>query len=324
MSFFILATVRTPPPKPPRLVRDSRNLWFESMDGSVVIPIARDGHPGPWRLLPRHEGLGVAPTELDVSAAPGVAGGFVEGVITTTRPTVLPLSLRTATQAEQWERVQELRDLTDPTVGMTRDGNFKVVCSSASGTRELVLAYRAGLEGDSMDLPHYERIVLQALAVQPFALDREERSAEFFIADTDAGFLAASPSDPEAVVFGDLSLAPSEVIGEDMPVVMTSAVPVYPTVEITGPADSVLITADTGLRIDVPTGVDAGDTLRIVMSPRAASIRLNGVPAAGKLALGSRRMPFTSGQNLIDVAAPGATSETKLVLTWRGGHRSLW
>lgn len=324
MTFFILATVRTAPPVPPRLVRDSRNLWLESMDGTVVIQIARDGHPGPWRLLPGHEGLGVAPTELDTSAAPGVAGGFVEGVITTTRPTVLPLSLRTKDQAEQWERVQELRDLTDPDVDMTRDGNFKLVCSSASGTRELTLAYRAGLEGDSMDLPHYERVVLQAVAVQPFALDREERSAEFFIADTDAGFLAASSSDPSAAVFSDLALSPSEVIGEDMPVTMTSAVPVYPTVEITGPADSVLITADTGLRIDIPTGVDAGDTLRIVMDPRRASIRLNGAPAAGKLALGSKRAPLVKGTNLIDVAAPGATSDTKLRLSWRGGHRSLW
>lgn len=324
MSFFILATVRQPPPLPPRLVRDSRNLWFESMDGTVVIPIARDGHPGPWRLLPDHDGLGVAPTELDLGATPGVPGGHVAGVITTSRPTVLPLSLRTTNQAEQWERVQELRDLTDPTVGMTRDGNFKLVCSSASGTRELVLAYRAGLEGKSMDLPHYERVVLTAVAVQPFALDREERSVEFFIADEDRGFLAASSGDTSADVFSDLELSPSEVIGEDMPVAMTSAVPVYPTIEITGPADSVLITADTGLRIDVPTGVDAGDTLRIVTDPRAAAIRLNGAPAAGKLALGSRRVPFAPGENRIDVAAPGATSDTMLRLTWRGAHRSLW
>jgi hypothetical protein len=321
VSFFILATVQTPPPVEPLPPLDTRSFWFESMDGQTVIPVGSETHPGPWHLEVGATGLGVAPTVVDAAGTPGAVGSSVRDVFTLTRDLLLPLGLNTRTQAEQWAAVQELRDLTDPTVGMTPDGNFRLVCSSESGTRQLTLAYLSGLEGEGQELPWRDRTVMSAAAPYPFAEDRAETTREFRLS---AGVLPFLDTEGTDNPWGTRQLAPSTVIGEGMDVTMTSAVPVYPTIEITGPVDSVLIESDTGLYINVPGGVDAGDTLRIVTDPRRKSIRLDGALAAGMVARGSRLVPFKAGSNLIDVTAPGATADTRLRLTWRGGYRSLW
>lgn len=320
MTYVIYATVRAPVPVD-HPVRDSRNIWLESMDGVTVIPIASEWHAAALSLLTGVQGFGVVPVDVRTGAVPGATGSLIEDVTTPDRPTLLPFSVKTQTQAQQWAAVQALRDLTDPHSGMTRDGNFRLVCSSASGVRQLTLAYRGGLEGDDLGLTTYDRFVLDCLAPYPYAQDRESRTLEFSLGGGEP-FLSASPGTD--LPWGTRQLAPSTVIGEGMAVEMTSAVPVYPTISITGPVDSVLITADSGLRIDIPTGVLAGQTLVIVTDPRAKSTRLDGALAAGKIARGSLYKPFTAGANTIDVVAPGATSDTRLALTWRGGYRSLW
>ncbi|MBD5787104.1 hypothetical protein IF650_13030 [Cellulosimicrobium terreum] len=322
MTFFILATVRQPPPPPEAVRLDSRDVWFESLDGTRKVSIPRPQHARVLRLLAGATGLGVAPSDLSIGGAPGVPGGFVEDVTYPVRTVQLPFAVRSRTQAEQWEVVQQLRDLTDPEEA-TRDAGFYLVCDSASGRRRLGLVYESGLEGAGRDTPFHDEFVLTCQAPQPFPEDLEETVVEYTVAASDAGFLAASASDPLALPFQELTLAPSDVIGEDMQLVMTSERPVHPWVEIVGPADSVLMTASTGLRIDVPTGVAAGSVLRIVADPRGASIRLNGAAAAGKLARGSRRAPFTKGTNVLDVAAPGATAATKIRMGWRGKYRGL-
>lgn len=321
MTFFILATVQTPPPVEPKPPLDSRKFWLESLDGSTVIPVGSETHSGPWHLEVGATGLEVAPTTIDAAGTPGAAGVQIKDVFTQAREVLLPLTLSTSGQAELRAAVEQMRALTDPTVGMTEAGNFRLVCASDAGTRHLTLAYLSGLEGEGAELPWHTRYVVSALAPYPFAEDRDELSREFKLGSGVSPFLAPAGTD---FPWGTRQLSPTTVIGEDMQVSMPSAVPVYPTVEIDGPATSVLITADTGLRIDVPTGVAAGSTLRVVMDPRRKSIRLNGALAAGKLARGSRLVPFTPGTNLIDVSAPGATSSTRLRLSWRGGNRSLW
>jgi hypothetical protein len=322
VSFFILASVQTVPPPVVRPAADIRRLWFESMDGSKVLSIAAPDHAGALRMLKGSQGLGVAPTELAVAGTPGVEGGFIEDVISTERPVIIPMSVLTKTQAEQWAIVQTLRDITDPTTDdMTRDGSFKLVADTASGRRELTLAYVSGLEGDSMDLPHYDRLVLQALAVQPFALDRESVRREFPLGTAEPFLSSTSGTDRP---WGTRQLAPSTVIGEGMVVQMVSGRPFFPTIELRGPASSATITSSTGLSIHVPAPIGAGKTLRIVTDPRAKSIRLDGALAAGRVARGSRFAPFLPGENVLDVVVPDATSETMLALEWRGRHRSLW
>lgn len=321
MTFFVLATVRSTsiPPKPEY---DSRRLWLESWDRSVVMPVPMDNLPHEMIAQRGILGLGVAPTDLATEGTPGVAGSRVVDVIERDRPIALPLAFIADTQVDLWSTIQRLRDLTDPTRDMTPDGNFRIVCSSASGVRQLNLAYRSGLEGDDLEYYGTDRAVLDLLAPLPYAQDREDQTIPFRLVSTPKPFLSSAAGTDKP--WGTRQLSSSRVATDATPVEMFSSVPVYPVIEITGPADSVLITAANGLRIDVPGGVLAGDTLRIVTDPRHKSIRLDGALAANMLARGSRLVPFSLGTTLVDVSAPGATADTLLRLTWRGLHRSPW
>src|SRR5690606_27294628 len=257
---------------------------------------------GPVRWRSGAVGLGTPPVDVYTAAAPSVPGSVVTDVATMTRQVLLPLTVGTDSWAETWAAIQRLRDITDPTGGVGPDGSFRLVARSASGTRQLGLVYRGGLEGDGQPSQVRQNLVLDLLAPQPFAEDREEQTRPYVLEQDTAPFLGG--------VWGEIYLVSSAVAGESTPVSMASAVPVYPTIEITGPADSVLITADSGLRV----GPD----------PRRESIRLAGGPAAGLPSLVSRLVPFGLGTALVDVSAPGATSATLLRLTWRGLHRGLW
>lgn len=327
MTFYVLATVRPTPPSPPPIAQDMRFLWLESWDGSMVIPIGGANHRGAVQLQAGASGLEVAPTDVTAAATPGVAGASVMAVQTLVREPLLPLLVNSADQSAQHAAVQELRDMTDPE-NVTPDGSFRLVAESPSGTRQVGLVYRSGLEGTGTEMPWAVRYVLDAFAPQPYAEDREVQAKEWRLVVEDRPFLAAPGTDHP---WGTRQLSPSSVAGGDTPVEMFSAVPVYPVIELTGPADSVLISGDNGLLINVPGGIAAGSTLRIVTNPRGDGMppyrkttRLDGAPAAGLVARGSRFVPFSRGTTLVDVTAPGATSDTLLRLSWRGLHRSLW
>jgi hypothetical protein len=244
-----------------------------------------------------------------------MAGARVAEVVTMRRQVLLPVTIGGDSWAETWAAIERLRDITDPT-NAGPDGNVRLVASSPNGTRQLGLLYQGGLEDDGQPSQVRQNRVLDLVAPQPFAEDRSEQTQPFSLVQDTAPFLGG--------LWGSIYLVSSSIAGSDTPVNMSSNVPVYPTIEITGPADSVLITAGSGLHIDVPGGVAAGTTLRIVTSPRGNSIRLDGVPAAGSLTLDSRLVPFKKGTTLVDVSAPGATADTLLRLTWRGLHRGLW
>lgn len=322
MTFFVLASVIPPPPPYVEPPYDTRSLWLESWDGTRTIPVPLDDYPHPVVGQRGFLGLGVNPNELVEHATPGSAGTQVAGVTFPARPVALPLALLADTQAELWRIMQDLRDLTDPHTGMTMDGNFRLVVSSVSGTRQLPLAYRSGLEGEDTEYDGTDHVVLDCVAVQPYAEDREESAMTFRLATGSKPFLAAAGTTHP---WGTRTLSPSTVLGgTGTSVDLHSAVPVWPTLEITGPVTSVTLTSNTGLSLSVPGGVAAGSTLRIVTSPRRKAIRLNGAPAAGLVARGSVLQPFTIGPNLLSVTAPGATDATSLRLVWRGMYRSLW
>jgi len=314
---FVLINV-APPQVDSRPEHFPWKLFLASLDDSLTIPLT---DPRGQVLLQRgFLGLGVPPVDIAIAATPGVAGGLIQDVQVITREPVLPVKVWGKSESHKMEAIQQLRDLTDPEVGMTRDGNFKIVCETPGGVRELTVAYRSGLEGDNHGLAASELFVLGMVAADPYARDRDPIAREFTLGGLAEPFLAVAGTDhpwPRA-------LAPSTVIGEDMQVDMASAVKVFPTISLTGPSDSALITSDTGLRIEVPAPLLTGQTLRVATSPRSRSIRLNGAPAAGRLSLASRLVPFQRGMNMLDVEVPGATSATKLSIEWHGGHRSMW
>lgn len=324
MTFFVLATVRSTPPPGPSGPQDLRTFWLESWDGLTVIPIGGATHNGPVQLQVGASGLEVAPSDVAADAIPDVPGAVVVDAQTLVREPLLPLLINSADQAAQTVAVHQLREMTNPAY-LTRDGSFRLVCASPSGTRQVGLAYRSGLEGSGTELPWAVRYVVDCFAPQPYAEDREETPREYSLGVDTGGFFAWDEADLTAPLFEDLTLGWDVILGEDMPLEITSEVPPYAVIEVVGPTGpGVVIEADTGLYLSVPAGVPGGSTLRIVTDPRRKSIRLDGEPAAGMLARGSRLRPLAFGQNLLSITAPGADADTRLRLSWRGLYRSLF
>lgn len=316
MTFFILVSGRPPVVDP--VATPDVIMWLESLDGSVRIDLST----GPVRWRADAAGLGVPPVDVLLGTSPGMPGGTVEDVYTLPRDVLLPVTIGGANWVETWGAIQRLRDMTDPTQGMTLDGNFRLVAASPNGVRHLDLTYRGGLEGDGQPSQVRQNRVLDLVATMPFAQEREELTAEFRLVSTPRPFLTSGPGTTRP--WGTLAITASDVLTGEAPVVLGSSVPVFPVLEIVGPGDSVLLTGDNGLRIDIPDGLGSDETMRVVTDPRRPSVRVNGALAAGRLALGSRYAPFGKGTTLIEAEIPGATSATRLRMTWRGLHRGLW
>jgi hypothetical protein len=308
-------------------------LTLESMDGLISIPL--NGSTG-WIRMPGSTGLEMPPTSTTSGNIPGVPGSVLQDIRIESRPVFIPLYLSgEGDQIAFREKLDLLRRLVDPFVTQT----FKIVGRSARGTRELTVTYESGLEGadayDSAGLD-WAKIGLVCTANDPFAKDTVDRSLEFRVASASTPFLGvAGGTDAPFPV----SLASGAVIGAGMTVLVASEVPVYPTVELVGPMDSFngslspIIVSENGVvttldanqwSINIPAGVPAGQTLRLVTDPRIRSFRLDGVLAANRVALGSSLRAFYPGQNIFNVTAPGGNDDTRIRLLWREQHWGLW
>lgn len=297
---------------------DTRTMWLESLDRSVRVML--DG--APVKLLTGAIGLEKAPEDLVLSTQNGVPGGFLDEVNTTVRRVALPMQVQARTQGDAWKALAQLRAVVRASPRrITPEGTCRLVCSSTSGVRELTVAYVSGLEGVGDARPNLARFTLNLVAVDPFARDAIGRSITFGV-DASAGpFLSTNPAN----TFGTRKLSSSAVIGQNMAVDIVSEVPVYPRMDFIGPQDPLTVDVTTGLHVHVPAGVPLGSALTVVTEPRFKSIRLDGVPAAGRLSLDSwLGAPFEPGRNVMSVAAPGATAASKVIVSWRGGWESMW
>lgn len=334
MVNIYLAAGRQAPTKPIDPPDDVPDLTFMSLDGSRSIVV--NGESG-WTHLPGATGLEMPPIDIVTSAVPGIPGSVLGEVRVEERPIFIPLDAASPDyrRVTHQAMLDSLRDLVDPT-----RGEFYVVC----GDRRLRVIYTDGLQGsfgkDEFGL-YWRKFGLKALASQPYAEDLEVRELPFRISTQGRAFLGRANYNDAP--WGTRSLTSSAVISEDMKVLVESEVEVFPELDLVGPMDSFEGTvvrqgAPAGERpwwVSVPQGVPQGQTLRLVTDPRARSIRLGpgdasanpdwtGELAAGRVARGSHLRPFYPGTNLMSVAAPGGTGETRIFIRWRSLRRSLW
>lgn len=326
---FLAAPVQQDPPKP-GVPEPILTITLESLGGGRRIVL--DGRSG-FTHMPGSTGLEMPPFNVATAAAPGVSGSLLVDVRVEERRIFLPLFIGTGdgSQLEHLLRMDEIRSIVDPLTGM-----FRVIGATTRTERELLAVYTGGLEGnDSEELNGlvWNKVGLTALACEPFARDRTDRLVEFSVGASSGAFIGAVGG-TDAV--WPTSLGTSSVIGNDMRVNVASEVPVYPVVELVGPMDSFAGTVSlenaalppfyggAEWSISVPDGVAEGETFRMVTDPRARSFRANGALAAGRIALGSKLRPFYPGVNVMDVAAPGGDENTRIRISWRELHRSLW
>lgn len=332
-TYFLSAPVASPPPVggTPRPILDTA---LESLDGLRRIPL--DGSTG-WTHMPGSYGLDDAPIEAVRQAVPGVAGSAIQDVRTLEREVFIPIFMETlgTDHVAHLRMLDEIRSLVD-----WRTRQFRIVGMTERGQRQLTVTYLKGLEGSdgvSERGLFWRKIPLVTVATQPFAEARTDRLVEFQQSSGGGAFLGTAGGTDAP---WPRALSSSSLIGDGMEVRVASEVPVYPTLELTGPMDSFegtlspVVTDSSGTvttvqsssawHVSVPQGVPAGSTLRLVTDPRARSIRMDGNLAAGRVARGSTLRPFFPGLNVLDVSAPGGTEATRIRLSWRELYRSLW
>jgi hypothetical protein len=334
MSTYYLATQdgsNNFEPPPPRVLPQIPLLMLESMDKSVQIPL--DGTTGFIRM-PGATGLEMPTYDIVSGTLPGVAGALLTDVRVQERSIFIPIyNGANGDHLLHLSMKDQLRRLVDPTTS-----TFKLVGKTARGERELVVTYTGGLEGaDGYDQSGlaWEKIGLTCTAHEPFARARNDRLLEFRMDLGGGPFLGVvgGTDSPWPTI-----LSSGAVIGSGMEVQVNSDVPVYPTLELVGAMNSFhgelspIVVEDDGVTIienkewlvDIPLGVAAGSTFRMVTDPRTRSIRLDGALAAGRVARGSTLRAFYPGLNVLSVVAPGGTEDTRIRLSWRELFRSLW
>jgi hypothetical protein len=307
-------------------------LYIESMDGTVSLPL--DDTMGLIRL-PGATGLEMAPTEVISSSIPGVPGSIVQDVRVQSRPVFIPLYAYSVTSQRAYRDLKDrLRSVVDPTTG-----SFKLVGATVRGIREMIVTYESGLEGNDeagAEGVTWARFGIRATAHEPFARARTDRVLEYRVVSTATPFLGIVGGTDTA---WPTMLSSTSVIGSGMPIVVDSEVPVYPTLQLIGSMTSFLGTlspivtnpngttttiTDREWSVSVPAGIPAGSTLLMVTDPRRRSIRLDGALAAGRIARGATLRPFYPGTNVLNVAAPGGTDDTRIIVSWRDLYWSLW
>lgn len=308
-------------------------LTLQSMDG--LYEIVLDASSG-WIRMPGATGLKMPPMETVSSRIPGVHGAVLQEVRALPRPVFLPIYCHAETGHLSFLQMEDLlRRIVDPLGART----FRLIGTTVRGSRELILSYAGGLEGaDGGDVEGHSwcKVGLNATAYQPFASDMVERALTFRVSPGDAPFLGVAGGS-DAPFPG--MLTSGAVIGDAMTVRVNSEVPVYPPLTLIGPMDSFVgdltptvvnsdgtttqIT-DQAWHVEIPAGVPAGSTLKLVSDPRARSVRLDGALAAGRVKLGSSYRPFYPGLNTLSVAAPGGNEDTRIILSWFEQYRSLW
>lgn len=323
MSFAFLAATTAVPPPASETPTDRLYLTLESPNGARRVVL--DGSTA-WTHMPGSVGLEMPPVQIHRATVPGVHGSQLQDVRVEERLIGIPLFIGdgTGTQSEHLARMDALRSIVDPMTGM-----FRIIGATSRSERELMCIYTGGLEGDDAVGANgmiWNKVVLSAIACQPFAQDRTLRSVEF---STDGGGSAFIGAVGGTDAIWPTGLGTAAVIGDNMQVDVVSEVPVYPTVELVGPMDSFTgslspVSSGAVWSVSVPGGLAAGETFRMVTDPRARSFRVNGALAAGRVARGSQLRPFYPGVNVMDVSAPGATSDTRVRISWRELYRSLW
>lgn len=335
MSTYFLAAPDAVPSPPVSVPREATpTLTLESMDGSKRLPLNQTIG---WKALAGVTGLDMPPIETITSAVPGVYGSVKQGMRVEERQVFIPLKVTAPDRRFSTHRalVQELMQLVDPL-----RGEFRIVGATGHGERQLTVTYLDGLQGnygtDQFGM-YWRMLGLVAVATQPFAEARTDRLVTFQQSSGGGAFLGTAGGTDAP---WPRALSSSSLIGDGMEVRVASEVPVYPTLELTGPMDSfegtlspvvtdsagtvTTVQSSSAWHVSVPNGVPAGSSLRLVTDPRARSIRMDGNLAAGRVARGSTLRPFFPGLNVLDVSAPGGSAATRVRLSWRELYRSLW
>lgn len=307
------------PPAP--VVFESRQLWLESMDGSVRIDLNVDVDQ---ILTGGVTGLGLPPVEVKTVSTPGMPGSSLQEINQLEREVFLPLNFGSEKgHADFLGKMGALLDLVsqwdDVEIGQL--GTFRLVANSLNGERLLAVTYKSGLEGEwgkGTGGSRWQKLPLTVVAVDPFWRDRNP-TVRTYQAPAGRPFLG----DGSGNAPWPRRLSASVVIGEGMEVVVNGDVPVWPEIDLIGPASSASL-AYKGTSVLMPSGVADDGLLALKTDPRTRSVRLNGAIAWSRVSMGSTFTPLRPGLNIVDVVLATSSNDTALVLRWFNGYKTAF
>lgn len=289
-------------------------LDLRALDGSELIHA--DGQI--WVNRAAVTGIDLAPREIVADRIAGMDGSRLVQINTLDRDVVIPFLVRPQTRTchEVRAQVSRLRRVLDyrRVDYAANDGHLDIVGTSGDGfSRSLRVAYVEGAEGFYADRgPGWAVFALRFLAVDPYWRGGEWTTPLVGV-DTTPPFLSTSGAHAWPRM-----LAPSVVIGADMPVDVQGDVPSAPVLDIVGPATSTTVTSPSGMSVTIGA-IGAGESFRLD-TRRRVSVALNGSEAWGLLGASPRWAPLAPGATTISVVATGATAATR-VRVWGD---SLW
>lgn len=303
------------PTTPPILEReDTRRVWLESMDGSLVVPLNVDVD----RILKAGvTGLQLPPLDVVSSRTPGMPGGWLQEVNVLEREVFLPLKFASdASHTEFLSKLTELRGLITPIwdlVDVGDTGTFRLGVSSASGERLLDVTYRDGWTGDwggAASGGRFENFGLNLVAVDPFFHAREYTEFTYGVADGEV-FLSSTDANawPRAV-------SASVTIGAGMRMTVRGDVPAWVEMEVDGPA-TIAELSFPGTRMTMTSPVADGSSLVLVTDPRRRSARLDGQVAWPYIDASSKFAPLRPGVNVVNVQLGSSGEDTSMTVRWK-------
>jgi hypothetical protein len=321
-----------PDPAPASPWLDSRSLTLRTIIGADEQPFTGGGSWAgsyDWVLLPGATGLGLASRELIVETSPGLDGGWLRGRTVGPRQVFLPLFIASpSSHVDYLGRRERLFGFLDEYAveDMTRtDGTLELVADSALGQRLLRVAYAGGLEGDEgtdTSGRYWCKVGLNLTAVDPYWRATDETVLSFtntpgrvFLSTTGAARW------PRRIVPA-VSLA-----GGGLAVTVPGNVPVWPTIEVTGPTSSTTVTwpGPLGEATAVQIGaVGAGQTLLLSTDPRRRYARLDGDEAWSLIGPAPQFGRLKTGAQTIGVATAGTSGSTAVNIRFRASYRSAW
>jgi hypothetical protein len=292
---------------------ETRTLAFRDLDGNY--PFASTGRE--FFFMPDLDGIDLVDPEIITKQSPGMDGEMITEIRTPKRELFLPLwlasdstHLRYLEQRDALDRLFKFHGIDYRTLG----GTFDLVASSVRGERFLRCVYTGGMKAAKWpnESALWAKLGISAWAVQPHWIG-ERWETPVIRAETGVDTFASFP----------LEFSSSLAIGEEIAIAVEGEVDSWITVDLVGPADTVLVEA-TGLVFEIPAGLADGETAKVVTDPRYRTALFDGVKDWSRIGPATTWTPLAPGDQTIDIVITSAGANTQAQVSGDTLYRRPW
>lgn len=290
----------------------TRSLVLSSSAGTIVVETSGSMLPGVMALAGL-EGLGWP--DVDVQWASGAGdGATLRGAMHLPRDLVVPVKITGADRADLWARLSLLARVLDPAVAPARlswvaDGESWWIDVVRVGGGQITAGDRS-----STDLETHVRTSLSLRSGDPF-WTREEAMQQTIRSSSARGLLGTGRS------LSMLRVSSSQAMGV-VQVDNPGDAPAWPMTSLTGPAETMSLVSSSGETLAWSGTLLAGESrmldhrAKTIVDPAAVADPDHG-NRYDELGPAPRFWAVRPGSNLTTVTVTGATSGTRVVLSWR-------